>query len=114
MSVPSQNSCLREYVNNKNGTFMLPFLESSFDNCFHQLFGLARVMNAQSNILMYSVTMLPPEKKLNEFLDICSKKEINLCFILENFVSFRPYSDLKNEIQTYKLKNLENNLTEEK
>lgn len=112
--VPAQNSCLREFVGNKNGNYVLPFLESSFENCFHQLFGLVNTIEKNSNIVMYSVTMLPSGKKLDEFLELCIKKNVVLFFVLENFDSKIPYSNLLTEIEVYNLKRLEAKVDYEK
>ena len=107
--VPAQNSCLREYVRNNNGVFILPVLESSFPNCFHQLFGLLEKLENSDNIIMYSLMMLPIKEKLNYFLEKCLKKKITLYFVLENIKSNPPHCGIISEIETYNLKKLENN-----
>jgi len=105
--VPAQNSCIREYVANNNGVYILPNLESSFDNCFHQLFGaIANIIQGDA-LVMYSLTMLPKGQKLKQFLDMCSLKGITLAFVLENITVSADYSKLINEMETYKLASLE-------
>ena len=70
--VPAQNSSLREYVSQKNGTYILPNLESSFHNCFHQLFGSLNNLNDNDMIVMYSLTMLvsKPTGSINTFFQL--------------------------------------------
>ena len=107
--VPAQNSSLREYVSQKNGTYILPNLESSFHNCFHQLFGSLNNLNNNDMIVMYSLTMLPDGKKLDTFLDMCGLKKIGLAFVLENISVRDDFSIIKNELKSYKLSRLELN-----
>jgi len=107
--VPAQNSSLREYISQKNGTYILPNLESSFHNCFHQLFGSLNNLNNNDMIVMYSLTMLPDGKKLDTFLDMCSLKNIGLAFVLENISVRDDFSIILNELESYKLSRLELN-----
>lgn len=107
--VPAQNSCIREYVANKKGIFILPDLESSFDNCFHQLFGAIGNLVKGDAIVMYSLSMLPTGKKLINFLDICSAKDITLAFVLENFDICGDYTKIVEDLDAYELTSLELN-----
>lgn len=109
MPVPAQNSCLREYVANKNGTFILPDLESSFENCFHQLFGAINNLSNGEALVMYSLSMLPNGKKLNDLLDKCVIKKITLAFVLENFTVCDDYTKVVNDLNDYQLASLEFN-----
>tara|TARA_E500000178_G_scaffold294485_1_gene299838 strand:- start:699 stop:1112 length:414 start_codon:yes stop_codon:yes gene_type:complete len=110
--VPAQNSCIREYVSQKNGTFILPNLESSFDNCFHQLFEALNVLHEGDMIVMYSLTMLPDGIKLETFIDKCKQKKIGLAFVLENISISKNFSKILDELESYKLSKLELNLDE--
>ena len=105
--VPAQNSCLREYVSQKKGTYILPNLESSFDNCFHQLFGALNNLNNNDIIVMYSLTMLPSGNKLYTFLDKCKKKNIGLAFVLENLLISNDFSKILDELKSYNLSKLQ-------
>ncbi len=105
--VPAQNSCIREYVSQKNGTYILPNLESSFDNCFHQLFGALNVLNKEDIIVMYSLTMLPSGEKLEAFIDKCKQKKIGLAFVLENITISSNFSKILDEFESYNLSKLE-------
>lgn len=107
--VPAQNSCLREYVSKRNGTYILPNLESSFDNCFHQLFGSINSLSKGDALVMYSVTMLPKDPKLKNILDTCISEEIMLAFVLENFTALIDYSKLIDELNVHQLAALELN-----
>ncbi len=101
--VPAQNSCLREYVNNRNGIYILPILESCYENCFHQLFDILDNIPSNGQLIMYSVTMLPNADKAKYFFDKCAKKNISLIFVLENLISQGPFLNLKKEIENYKI-----------
>lgn len=110
--VPAQNSCIREYVSQKNGTYILPNLESSFENCFHQLFEALNVLNNGDKIVMYSLTMLPSGDKLETFIDKCKQKKIGLEFVLENISTSNNFSKILDELKSYKLSKLELNQDE--
>ena len=106
MPVPAQNSCLREYVARNKGRFILPFGESNFPNCYHQLFGLVNEMEKASFLIMYSVLMLP--EKLEKREAIYSKlkeKTVKICFVLENF-STCEYDMCEAELANYWLQRL--------
>lgn len=105
--VPAQNSCIREYVSQKNGTYILPNLESSFDNCFHQLFGALNVLKKEDLIVMYSLTMLPSGDKLDTFIDKCKQKKVGLAFVLENISILNNFSKILDELKSYNLSKLE-------
>jgi sporadic carbohydrate cluster protein (TIGR04323 family) len=105
--VPAQNSSLREYVAQQNGIYVLPNLESSFDNCFHQLFGAVNMVDSESTIVMYSLTMLPSGSKLTRFLSSCKIKNISLAFVLENILVSKNFSRIHDELESYKLSRLE-------
>lgn len=106
MPVPAQNSCMREFVRAREGSFVLPVLESHFVNCFHQLFGLLRTIENSQAIVMYSVTMLPNDQKLEMFLEKCAAKDLKLAFVLESFVDTAPYKKLKAELDNYSIAGL--------
>ena len=110
--VPAQNSCIREYVSQKNGTYILPNLESSFDNCFHQLFGALNFLNNGDIMVMYSLTMLPSGDKLVTFIDKCRQKKIGLAFVLENISISNNFSKILDELESYNLSKLELNQEE--
>jgi sporadic carbohydrate cluster protein (TIGR04323 family) len=99
MPVPAQNSCIREFIKNKHGDYILPALESHFDNCYHQLFNLANMVPRGHSIIMYSLNMMPNEKKLDMLLSRCEEREISFAFVLEAFESKSSY---KNIIQEFK------------
>ena len=106
--VPAQNCALREYCNRNNATYILPPLESYFDNCYHQLFGLINNVQLNSNVLMYSLLMLPifsNSDKLKKIEEISISKNINYHFVLENFSSKIDQKNFKNEVFNYKLNN---------
>ena len=105
--VPAQNSSLREYVTQKEGTYLLPNLESSFDNCFHQLFDAINTASADSAIIMYSLTMLPDGAKLDKLLSECKLQGITLTFVLENFSVSENFSKILDELESYSLATLE-------
>ena len=105
--VPAQNSSLREYVAHKKGIYILPSLESSFDNCFHQLFGTVANTSYGDIIVMYSLSMLPNEIKLNKFLGECKTKGIGLAFVLENISVSEDFSKILDELELYELAKLE-------
>jgi sporadic carbohydrate cluster protein (TIGR04323 family) len=105
--VPAQNSSLREYVTQKHGTYLLPNLESSFDNCFHQLFDAINTASADSAIIMYSLTMLPDGAKLDKLLSECKLQGITLTFVLENFSVSENFSKILDELESYSLATLE-------
>jgi sporadic carbohydrate cluster protein (TIGR04323 family) len=110
--VPAQNSCIREYVSQKNGTYILPNLESSFENCFHQLFGAINILHEGDMIVMYSLTMLPDGNKLDTLITNCKNKKIGLAFVLENISITKNFSKILDELESYKLSKLELNLDE--
>jgi sporadic carbohydrate cluster protein (TIGR04323 family) len=103
--VPAQNSVLREYCVRKNAIYVLPPLESFYPNCYHQLFGLLHDVPVNSNIIMYSLLMLPIDssKKLSKLNSICSTKNIRFHFVLENFISSIQDQSFKNELLNYRL-----------
>ena len=105
--VPAQNSSLREFVAQRKGTYILPNLESSFDNCFHQLFGAITSVSRGDAIVMYSLTMLPNGSKLQMFLQQCKVKGITLAFVLENFSVVDDFSTILKELASYTLADLE-------
>lgn len=105
--VPAQNSCLREYVTQRGGSYILPHLESCFENCFHQLFGLMDELEQGDTILMYSVSMLPKGQKLNQFLRKCKKNKLKLAFVLENLGVDDDHTVLHQELSGYLLADLE-------
>ena len=105
--VPAQNSSLREFVAQRKGTYILPNLESSFDNCFHQLFGAITSVAHGDAIVMYSLTMLPNGLKLQMFLQQCKVKGITLAFVLENFSVADDFSTILKELASYTLADLE-------
>jgi len=106
MPVPAQNSCLREFVARKNGIYVLPVLESDFDNCYHQLFQQAIIAKADAFILMYSALMLPPEQKLGRLLSLLEEKKIGLAFVLENLIGEATSSLITEATSSYKLRQL--------
>ena len=105
--VPAQNSCIREYVSRNGGNYILPNLESSFDNCFHQLFGATHNISSGDYIVLYSLTMLPEGQKLDRFLGRCRAKGIGLAFVLENLMVFGDFTKVLEEQGAYKLASLE-------
>ena len=105
--VPAQNSCIREYVSLNGGNYILPNLESSFENCFHQLFGAANNISSGDFIVMYSLTMLPEGLKLDRFLGDCRIKGIGLAFVLENLSVCADFTRVLDELRSYKLADLE-------
>ena len=107
--VPAQNSCIREYVSQKKGTYILPNLESSFDNCFHQLFEALNVVKNGDIIVMYSLTMLPNGDKLQTFIAMCKQKKIGLAFILENISISNNFTEILDELEAYNLSRFELN-----
>jgi sporadic carbohydrate cluster protein (TIGR04323 family) len=106
MPVPAQNSCLREYVARHNGTFVLPPLESNFHHCFHQLFGLVKIVPVGVTILMYSMLMLPNGHKFDEFKRCISARKIKSAFVLENCEGFIDDEIIRSALESYKLKDL--------
>lgn len=101
--VPAQNSCLREFVASRSGQYVLPTLESHFDNCFHQLFGLVRIIEKNSAIVMYSISLLPVGEKLSLFLQKCTDKNLTLCFVLENQEDHPSYESIFREISNQRI-----------
>jgi len=99
MPVPAQNSCIREYIKNNQGSYILPALESHFDNCYHQLFNIANTMPSGQSIIMYSLSMMPKEKKLDMLLSICNERQISFTFVLEAFESKPNFENLIYELE---------------
>ena len=99
MPVPAQNSCIREFINNKQGGYILPALESHFDNCYHQLFNIAHTTQSGQSIIMYSLSMMPNEKKLDMLLSICNERQISFTFVLETFESKPSFENLIYELE---------------
>ena len=106
MPAPAQSTCLREFASNRGALFVLPYLESHFDNCYHQLFGLVADADTKSTIAMYSVTMLPNREKRTLFFNECQKKAISLGFVLEALLDEYPFKQTVEEIQNYELESL--------
>lgn len=101
--VPAQNSSLREFVLRHEGNFILPPLESFFDNCFHYLFGLLKRAENKSVIVMYSILMLPEEtSKLYKLIYLAEAKNIRFASVLENVI-FEDSTTIKKELFTYQL-----------
>ena len=98
MPVPAQNSCIREFIKNRQGDYILPALESHFDNCYHQLFNLASIVPSGQSIIMYSLSMMPSEKKLDMLLSSCGKREISFAFVLEAFESRSSFQNIIHEL----------------
>lgn len=107
MPVPAQNSCLREFVSNSGGEYILPHLESSFEECFHQLFGLVEDLAKDDMVLMYSVSMLPKGEKLEQFLVRCAERKLGLAFVLENIKEQAPFARTLQELDCYSLAELQ-------
>ena len=106
MPVPAQNSCLREFVNRNKGIYVLPHLESNFENCYHQLFGLLNQIQKEEHVLMYSILMLPKDnQKRKEVYNILFKKGLVFDFVLEN-ISTSNKQEIEDELKIYDLKKL--------
>ena len=111
--VPAQNSCLREYIQKKGGTYILPPLESYYHGCYHQLFGLLWNLPEDRVVIMYSLSMLPIDntKKMNEIIKISSKKKIKYAFVLENFESSLSEIKFADEANSYILNRVQSNIS---
>ena len=107
MPVPAQNSCLREFCDQRQGQYVLPHLESSFKNCYHQLFGAVKESAPEDIILMYSIGMLPSGQKLADLLSLCREKQVAIAFVLENIIDSENFSKVFGELDSYRLKELE-------
>jgi len=105
MPVPAQNSCIREFVQNKQGEYVLPPLESHFDNCYHQLFNLVNTIPNGRCIVMYSLSMMPNEKKLDMLISKCEERNISLAFVLEAFETKSGFKNMIHEIESWDLHN---------
>jgi len=103
MPVPAQNSCIREYVKNKKGDYVLPALESHFDNCYHQLFNLANTAPNECSIIMYSLSMMPSNEKLGLLISKCKERSLSLVFVLEALEIKSNYEDLIHEMNDSKV-----------
>ena len=101
--VPAQNSALREYVALQNGTYVLPPLESYYDNCFHQLFDLINHLPNRGIVIMYSLQMLPSEDKLGILAQKCREREIQFVFVLENCRGLIDDGPIVAELLNYRL-----------
>ena len=102
--VPAQNTCLREYVANRGGVYVLPPLESYYSNCYHHRIGLFRSIEVGSTLLMYSVLMLPVGKpKFEAICEIAVKKKARLSTVLEN-IENEPFEKAADYFRDYNLK----------
>lgn len=106
--VPAQNSSLREYCSRNKSIYILPPLESYYNNCYHQLFGLINDVPLDSEIVIYSILMLPifDQHKLNKIVSASSKKNIVFHFVLENLKSSLNSKSINTEILNYKLNSM--------
>lgn len=110
--VPAQNSCIREYILKKNGKYILPPLESYYQGCYHQLFGLLASLPQNSNIIMYSLSMLPLDNalKMINIKNISIEKNIKYIFVLENCECTLNEIRFENEARSYSLAKLQANI----
>jgi sporadic carbohydrate cluster protein (TIGR04323 family) len=112
--VPAQNSCIREYILKKGGSYVLPPLESYYQGCYHQLFGLLRGIPENATIIMYSLSMLPLNNsiKINNIKNISIQKKIRYAFVLENFECTLIEDRFEDESSSYSLARLQANISD--
>jgi sporadic carbohydrate cluster protein (TIGR04323 family) len=110
--VPAQNSCIREYVAKNNGLYILPPLESYYENCYHQLFGLLAEIPTNSTIIMYSLSILPilDSVKMSKIRALSIDKNLNYAFVLENFESSLNDEKFNSEALSYNVQNLRSDI----
>lgn len=114
--VPAQNSCIREYILKKGGRYILPPLESYYQGCFHQLFGLLNNASENASIIMYSLSMLPFDNviKMKKIKNISLQKNIRYAFVLENFECTLIEGRFEDEASSYSLSRLQANISDVK
>ena len=104
MPVPAQNSCLREYVNRKEGQYILPALESNYADCYHQLYGVLQSIPEISVLIMYSALMLPNiQIKRDKIYELGRKQRVHFAFVLENLET-QEIDEIESELRNYELK----------
>lgn len=110
--VPAQNSCIREYVLKKNGLYILPPLESYYENCYHQLFGLLTELPPGATIIMYSLSILPiaDSVKMSKIRTFSINKNLNFAFVLENFECRLDDNKFDSEALSYIALNFRSNI----
>lgn len=110
LPVPIQNKLLRNYCEENNFQYVLPQCEMIQENNYTYLFETLKTMNAQSNLGMCSINMIPTESKKFKFtLDKIIEKEIICHFIFENRViapnelkDFHSEANLRNLLKVRK------------
>ena len=104
MPVPAQNACLREYANSINAEYVLPPLEHFFENCFMQLFTALNNFQRHDILGMYSVSMLPyDKKKLKEVFEIIKNYDGSIYCILEA-KKIKNFDEANDLLSSYKLR----------
>lgn len=87
MSVPAQNTLLREYARNNQLYFKLPVNELFFPNCFVNLWDLLSSSIDLEGILMVSFLMLPIDPvEREELYDRLIVRKLEAHFVMESFV----------------------------
>jgi sporadic carbohydrate cluster protein (TIGR04323 family) len=114
--VPAQNSCIRDYILKKGGRYILPPLESYYQGCYHQLFGLLGGVPENASIIMYSLTILPFDNtiKMKSIKNISIQKNIRYAFVLENFECTLIEDRFEDEASSYSLARLQANISDVK
>ena len=84
MPVPAQNSCLREYANNKKLQYVLPQLEHKYEDCFMQLYSVMNSALTGDIIAMYSLEIVKETNKIDQIINYGISRNLSFYFVLEN------------------------------
>lgn len=111
--VPAQNSCIREYVSKRKGIYILPPLESYYEHCYHQLFGLLAELPFGGTIVMYSLSILPiaDSVRMSKIKSFSINKNLKYAFVLENFECRLSDDKFNVEALSYIALNLRSNIS---
>lgn len=104
LSVAIQNKLIREYCVNKSLHLSLPVVESHWNDCYHQLFGLCNKVESGSHIILYSAAMMPRDKKYTKLNKLISDKDIEFHFIQENINGKLGNKDIELAMLDYRLR----------
>jgi sporadic carbohydrate cluster protein (TIGR04323 family) len=104
LSVAIQNKLIREYCTNKGLHLSLPVVESHWNDCYHQLFGLCNKVETGSHIILYSAAMMPDNKKYIELKKLIADKDIKFHFIQENINGKLGNKDIELAMLDYRLR----------
>ena len=107
--VPYQNMILRNYCNDNNYDYILPYGELIFKNNFSQLTTLISTLDKNTAIICCSIYMLPNNTLLKSILKKINNKKTFIYFIYED-IYLSKKKDLENINLNFNLKKISDSL----